>query len=91
MKALTEWEAVAKEAGVSKAALAYRWVAHNSILSAELGDGIIVGATAPQQLEETLKALEEGKLGKDIVGRIDRVWELVKDEAPLDNYHRSAF
>ena len=42
LEALSEWEAIANEARVSKAALAYRWVMHNSKLSAEHGDGIIV-------------------------------------------------
>ena len=42
LAALSEWEAIAQEAGVSKAALAYRWVMYNSSLSAERGDGIIV-------------------------------------------------
>ena len=44
LAALSEWEAIAKEAGVSKAVLAYRWVMYNSVLSAERGDGIIVRA-----------------------------------------------
>ena len=42
LEALSEWEAIANEACVSKAALAYRWVMYNSKLSAEHGDGIIV-------------------------------------------------
>ena len=42
LKALSEWEAIADEARVSKAALAYRWVTYNSTLSAGHGDGIIV-------------------------------------------------
>ena len=42
LHALSEWDAIAKEAGVSKAALAYRWVMYNSRLSAEHGDGLIV-------------------------------------------------
>ena len=42
LEALSEWEAIANEARVSKAALAYRWVTYNSKLSAEHGDGIIV-------------------------------------------------
>lgn len=42
LEALSEWEAIANEARVSKAALAYRWVTYNSKLSAEYGDGIIV-------------------------------------------------
>lgn len=42
LEALSEWEAIANEARVSKAALAYRWVMYNSKLSAEHDDGIIV-------------------------------------------------
>ena len=42
LEALSEWEAIANEARVSKAALAYRWVMYNSKLNAEHGDGIIV-------------------------------------------------
>lgn len=42
LETLSEWEAIANEARVSKAALAYRWVMYNSELSAEHGDGIIV-------------------------------------------------
>ena len=42
LAALSEWEAIANEARVSKAVLAYRWVTYNSKLSAEHGDGIIV-------------------------------------------------
>lgn len=42
LEALSEWEAIANDAGISKAALSYRWVIFNSKLSAEHGDGIIV-------------------------------------------------
>ena len=87
LQALAEWQAIAEEAGISKAALAYRWVTFNSILKPEHGDGIILGATAVLQLEETLKSLEQGPLPESAVTKIDRIWELVKDEAHLDNYH----
>lgn len=87
MQALAEWQAIAEEAGTSKAALAYRWVTYNSILKPEHGDGIILGASAVQQLEETLKSLEQGPLPESVVTKIDRIWKLVKDEAHVDTYH----
>ncbi|MCJ1285308.1 hypothetical protein MMC26_004648 [Xylographa opegraphella] len=86
VKALTEWEAIANEAGVSKAALAYRWVTFNSILRPEYGDGIILGGSRPAQLEQTLQALHEGPLKPEIAKKIDSVWEAVKHEAPIDNF-----
>ncbi len=86
VKALTEWESIAADAGISKASLAYRWVMYNSILKPEHGDGIIIGATAKRQLEETLQAVGDGPLDEKTARRIDQVWEMVKDEAPIDNY-----
>jgi len=85
--ALPEWEAISKQSGVSKAALAYRWVMYHSALKPELGDGIIVGASRPSQLKETLEALDAGPLDPAVVDRIQKVWEAVKHEAPLDNGH----
>lgn len=87
VQALAEWQVIAEEAGTSKAALAYRWVTYNSILKPEHGDGIILGASTVQQLEETLKSLEQGPLPESVVTKIDRIWELVKDEAHGDNYY----
>lgn len=87
MQALAKWQEIAEEAGTSKAALAYRWVTYNSILKPEYGDGIIIGASKVQQLEETLKSLDQGPLPESIVTKINHIWELVKDEAHVDNYH----
>ncbi|KAK4695091.1 aflatoxin B1 aldehyde reductase, partial [Lecanoromycetidae sp. Uapishka_2] len=87
LDALSEWESIANDAGVSKSALAYRWVSYNSMLKLENGDGIIIGASRHGQLEETLRSIEDGPLDAKIVKRIDGVWDMVKDEAPTDNYH----
>ena len=86
LKALTTWESIANEAGISKAALAYRYVAYNSILSREHDDGIIVGASSPHQLDQTLKALEDGPLDPAIVEKVEQIWELVKDDAPPGDF-----
>lgn len=87
VQALAKWQAIAEEAGTSKAALAYRWVTYNSILKPEHGDGIILGASKVQQLAETLQSLDQGPLPESIVTKINHIWELVKDEAHVDNYH----
>ena len=46
-----------------------------------------IGATRGSQLDETLKAIEDGLLDEKIAKRVDNVWDLVKEEAPIDNYH----
>ncbi|MCJ1429377.1 hypothetical protein MMC29_007291 [Sticta canariensis] len=87
VEALSEWQSIAEEAGISKVALAYRWVRYNSVLAAEHGDAIIIGSSSVEQLKQTLDALAQGPLEPSIVKRIDQVWETVKHEAPVDNYH----
>lgn len=86
LKALGQWEEVANEEGVSRAELAYRWVAYNSPLKKEQGDGIIIGASRHEQLEQTLQGLAKGKLSDKAAKRIDEIWEGIKHEAPLDNF-----
>ncbi|KAK4964222.1 hypothetical protein LTR66_012411 [Elasticomyces elasticus] len=87
LEALQQWEAIAKDAGCSRASLAYRWVKYNCPLSSEHGDAIIVGASSIDQLRQTLEGLNQGPLDKNIVERIDGVWKTIEHEAPLDNYN----
>lgn len=89
-KALDTWGEIAKDAGISKAALAYRWIAFHSALKKENGDAIIVGASKVTQLEETLSAIEAGPLDEKTAERASGIWKTVEHDAPLDNYHSSA-
>ncbi|KAJ7714899.1 NADP-dependent oxidoreductase domain-containing protein [Mycena metata] len=75
-KALDLWEEAANEAGCSKAELAYRWVAFDSVVDAKCGDAIIFGASKHSHVAET-KAK----------AKIDEIWEIVEDDAPVDNFH----
>lgn len=88
LEALAQWESIAKDEGISRAELAYRWVKYNSPLSTEHGDAIIIGASSAKQLKETLETINKGSLSDSAVKRIDEVWETIKHEAPLDNLHK---
>lgn len=46
-----------------------------------------MGASSGKQLEETLKGINKGPLDEGIAKKIDKVWDSVKDEAPIDNFH----
>lgn len=85
MAALKDWNDIAQDAGLSKAAIAYRWVAYHSQLSARQGDAIIVGASRPSQLDDTLTICQDGPLPPKTVESINALWEQVKDSAPIDN------
>ncbi|KAF1998173.1 Aldo/keto reductase [Amniculicola lignicola CBS 123094] len=86
LEALAQWNAIAEKEGVSKAELAYRWVGYHSALKAELGDAVIFGASSIKQLEQTAEALKKGKLSDEAAKGIQKVWEQVEEEAPIDNY-----
>ncbi|PGH21420.1 hypothetical protein AJ80_03211 [Polytolypa hystricis UAMH7299] len=87
LAALDAWQTISKETGIPKAELAYRWVRYNSHLSAQAGDAIIIGATKFEQLNQTLAGLKNGPLDAEVAAKIDAIWDNIKDDAPLDNYH----
>ncbi|KAK9358161.1 NADP-dependent oxidoreductase domain-containing protein [Lipomyces starkeyi] len=87
LEALYDWDAIAEEAMVTKAALAYRWVTFCSCLDGKYGDAVIIGATKVEQLQESLKTLKDGPLPSSIVAKINKIWDTIKAEAPVDNYH----
>ncbi|MCJ1356558.1 MAG: hypothetical protein MMC33_006553 [Icmadophila ericetorum] len=86
-QAVDQWGVIAKDAGISKAALAYRWITYHSALSKEHGDGVIFGASKLSQLEETLAAIDVGPLDAETAKRASGIWEAIKKDAPRDNYH----
>ena len=87
-KALDLWGEAAQAAGCSKAELAYRWVAFDSPLDREHGDAIVFGASKLTQVKETLGWLKKGSVGEEAKARIDEIWTIVEEDAPLDNYNR---
>jgi len=86
LEGLEEWGRIANESGISRTELAYRFVAFHSAVKAENGDAIIVGASRLEQLEQTVEGLRRGPLPKEVVERIEGVWELVKNDAPINNF-----
>jgi len=87
LEALSDWEKIAVDEGCSKAELAYRWVSYHSPLKPEHGDAVIFGASSAEQIVQTIQGLKKGPLKESSAKAIDAVWETVKHDAPLDNYH----
>ncbi|SCU97857.1 LAFA_0G13784g1_1 [Lachancea sp. 'fantastica'] len=86
IKGLEQWNKIAEKAGITAGALAYRWVAHNSQLKGESGDGVIIGARNAESMAQNIEAIQKGPLDAEIVKEIDQIWEYIAAEAPLDNY-----
>lgn len=92
LEGLKTWDAISRDSGISKADLSYRWVVYHSQLGRDRKrDGIVLGASSPKQLRETLEGLKAGPLAEGVVVRIDGVWEAAKGDAILDNYNMRKF
>lgn len=65
---------------------AMRWMYHHSQLKGDLGDGVIIGMSSMDQLQQNLAAAEEGPLDDKVVAAFNEAWNLVAHECP--NYFR---
>lgn len=65
---------------------AMRWMYHHSQLRGDLGDGVIIGMSTMEQLQENLTAAEGGPLKQEVVDAFKQGWDLVAHECP--NYFR---
>jgi len=72
---------IAATAGRSLVSLALNWIYHHTP-----ADGIIVGASRTEQLQENLNALKDGPLDEETLRACDQVW--VKLRGPAPNYNR---
>jgi len=70
-------ELVDKHGELRLSEIALRWLQHHSIFTPEDG-GVILGASSPHQLEESIKDSEGGPLPDDIVNALDEAWKKVK-------------
>lgn len=86
LNALDAWDQIAKDEGITRAELAYRWIVYHSKLEKRFGDALIIGARTEEQLKQTLQAIKNGPLSNGAIGRIDEVWTSVKGDSSLDNF-----
>jgi aflatoxin B1 aldehyde reductase len=71
-----------KKEGIPLPEAAYRWLANHSFLDKSKGDGIIIGASKVNQLEQNISANEKGELPKSIVKAFEEAWNEAKPDSP---------
>ncbi|KAF9737839.1 hypothetical protein PMIN06_009012 [Paraphaeosphaeria minitans] len=82
--ALALVEPVAQEHGVPLVEVALRWCVHHSKLkmrSAGGEDGVIIGISSYEQLEQNVEAFEKGPLPQPLVDVLDKAWERTRGDA----------
>ncbi|KAK4445835.1 NADP-dependent oxidoreductase domain-containing protein [Podospora aff. communis PSN243] len=87
-RALQTIENAVEKAGLTMIETALRWVVHHSKLHILNGnDGIIIGVSSLQQLEENLTHLEKGPLPEEVVQALDEAWLISKPDA-VNYWHK---
>ncbi len=71
---------IAAQAGRTPVSLALNWLLHHTAT-----DCVILGASKIEQVEENLKALEDGALQADTVAACDQVWANIRGVSPQYN------
>jgi len=75
-------EQACEEQGIAIADAAIRWMYHHSALSADAGDGVILGASGLAHLQDNLTSAAAGPLPPSVVTAIDSAWEACRAVCP---------
>ena len=79
-EAVARLTGIAAGSGRSLISLGLNWILHHSA-----ADCLILGASRYEQLEENLRALDDGPMQAETVAECDTVWALVKGPGPKYN------
>ena len=72
----------AQKHGISSVEATYRWLAYHSMLDAERGDAILIGASKMSHLISNMEAVKAGPLPEDVVAAFDEAWKITKGDSP---------
>ncbi|SEQ20216.1 aflatoxin B1 aldehyde reductase [Lachnospiraceae bacterium NE2001] len=75
-------KAAAEKHGISSIEATYRWLAYHSMLNAERGDAILIGASKLNHLLSNMETVKAGSLPEDIVAAFDEAWKITKGDSP---------
>ena len=77
LETVTKLSTIATAAGRSLVSLALNWLLHHTPI-----DCVVLGASRLDQLEENLRALDDGPLGQTTITSCDNVWRGLYGPSP---------
>lgn len=82
-EALKIIEPVVEKHGLTMVETALRWVVNHSALNIKDGnDGVIIGVSSLEQLDQNLKDCEKGPLPQEVLDALDKAWLVSKPDTP---------
>lgn len=80
--ALNEIKIACDKEGIAMVEAAYRWLTNHSLLCASEGDGVLLGASRIEQMEQNMSVAQKGELPQSILETMDAAWEIAKPDSP---------
>ena len=77
---LNDLQRACRDHGISPVEVAMSWLTHHSMMDADRGDAILLGASKLNHLEQNLAACEADPLPQPILDILDRGWEVIKPD-----------
>ncbi len=75
-------KAAAEKHGITSIEATYRWLAYHSMLNAERGDAILIGASKLSHLISNMETVKTGPLPDDVVDAFEEAWKVTKGDSP---------
>jgi aflatoxin B1 aldehyde reductase len=72
-----------KEEGLLPVETAFRWLVHHSFLNKEKDDGIVLGVSKQEQMEQNIKYVSKDILPESILIAYNEAWDEAKKESPV--------
>jgi aflatoxin B1 aldehyde reductase len=69
-----------RDSNIQPTEAAISWLVNHSKLSSEHGDGIIIGVSKIEHLQQNMKACSQAPLDQSILDLLDRGWQLTKPD-----------
>lgn len=75
-------KAACEKEGITTVEATYRWLAHHSMLRADRGDAVIIGASKLNHLAQNLETMKAGPLGGDMLDAFEQAWKTTRPDSP---------
>lgn len=72
----------AEKNGITSIEATYRWLAYHSMLNAERGDAILIGASKLNHLKQNMDVVKAGSLPEEVAAAFDEAWQITKGDSP---------
>ena len=72
----------AEKHGITSIEATYRWLAYHSMLNADRGDAILIGASKLSHLRQNMETIKAGPLPDEVAEAVEQAWTITKGDSP---------